>query len=142
MNYQDILEEIARETRSVTRRGQVADYIPALRKVPLSRFGMSVRTVDGGEFKVGDADVPFSIQSISKLFTLMLAFGMVGDGIWTRCGKEPSGTKFNSLVQLEYDDGIPRNPFINAGALVVTDCVISHTRDARGTIRDYARVLA
>jgi glutaminase len=72
----------------------------------------------------------------------MLAISMVGDEIWTRCGKEPSGTKFNSLVQLEYEEGFPRNPFINAGALVVTDCVISRARDARRTIRDYARVLA
>ncbi len=142
MNYQELLEEIAREIRSVAHRGQVADYIPALRKVPLTKFGMSLRTIDGAEFKVGDADEPFSVQSISKLFTLMLAISMVGDEIWTRCGKEPSGTKFNSLVQLEYEDGVPRNPFINAGALVVTDCVISRRGDARRTIRDYARVLS
>jgi glutaminase len=142
MNYQEILEEIAREVRPVAKRGQVADYIPALRRVPPGKFGMSLRTIDGTEFKVGDADEPFSIQSISKLFTLMLAISMVGDEIWTRCGREPSGTKFNSLVQLEYEDGIPRNPFINAGALVVTDCVLSHTRDACKTIRDYAQVLA
>jgi glutaminase len=142
MDYRDLLDDIAREVRPHFGKGKVADYIPALARVPPSRFGMAIATVDGAVHTVGDALEPFSIQSISKAFTLMLAMSMVGDELWTRCGKEPSGSRFNSLVQLEYEAGVPRNPFINAGALVVTDCVMSHCRDAKRAIRDYARVLS
>jgi glutaminase len=85
---------------------------------------------------VGDSGVPFSLQSISKLFALILALPAQGDGLWARVGREPSGNAFNSLVQLEYERGIPRNPFINAGALVVTDLLHAQTGDACGAIRD------
>lgn len=142
MSYQDLLDEIAREVRPYFGKGAVAGYIPALRRVPVTKFGMSLCTVTGAVYSVGDAEEPFSIQSISKLFTLMLAMSMVGDEIWTRVGKEPSGTPFNSLVQLEREAGVPRNPFINAGALVVLDCVMTHAKDVKSTIRDYARVLS
>ena len=102
MNYQQLLEEIQREVRPHFGKGTVAAYIPALRRVSPAKFGMSVKLVTGEEYAVGDSAEPFSIQSISKLFTLMLAMSMVGDEIWTRVGKEPSGTPFNSLVQLEH----------------------------------------
>jgi glutaminase len=142
MNYQDLLEEIRREVRPHFGKGKVADYIPALARVPPDKFGMALVTVEDEEYVVGDGDEPFSIQSISKLFTLMLTMSMVGDEIWTRCGKEPSGTAFNSLVLLEHEAGVPRNPFVNAGALVVVDCMMGHAKDARRTLRDYIRVLA
>lgn len=142
MNYQAILEEIAAQVRQHQGKGKVADYIPALASVPGDRFGMAVRTVEGQEFQVGHADEQFSIQSISKLFVLMLAISRLGDSIWTRVGKEPSGDPFNSLVLLEHEDGFPRNPFINAGALVVLDCLLSSVRDAKGLILDYVRVLS
>jgi glutaminase len=99
----------------------VADYIPALDQVPPRQFGMAVALVDGKTFAVGDANVPFSLQSITKLFTFVLALKTVGDELWQRVGREPSGAAFNSMVQLETERGIPRNPFINAGALVITD---------------------
>ena len=142
MEYNELLENIVHEIRPYFGKGQVADYIPALANVPPTKFGMAIATVDGTVHTVGDALEPFSIQSITKAFTLMLAMSLVGDELWTRCGKEPSGSKFNSLVQLEYEQGIPRNPFINAGALVVTDCVMSHCRAPKNTIRDYVRVLS
>lgn len=142
MSYQSILENIYREVRPSIGRGVVADYIPALARVPADRFGMAVATIRGEQFRVGDADERFSIQSISKVFMLTLAFRHRGQRLWRRVGREPSGTRFNSLVQLEYENGIPRNPFINAGAQVVTDCVISHSRDARAGIRDFVRELA
>lgn len=104
---------------------------------------MAVVLTDGRCFSVGDAAEPFSIQSISKLLTLMIAIGAIGDEVWCRVGKEPSGTAFNSLVQLEYESGIPRNPFVNAGALVVLDCVLKRMGDRTAdAIRDYARVLS
>jgi len=142
MEYSELLENIVHEIRPYFGKGQVADYIPALANVPPTKFGMAIATVDGTVHTVGDAEEAFSIQSISKAFTLMMAMSLVGDELWTKLGKEPSGSKFNSLVQLEYEQGIPRNPFINAGALLVTDCVMTHARAPKNTIRDYVRVLS
>lgn len=139
VDYQRLLEEIATEVRPLVGRGKVADYIPALAAVDPSKFGMAIATVDGQVFGVGDFDVPFSIQSISKVFTLALVLARDGDAIWKRVGREPSGTPFNSLVQLEYERGIPRNPFINAGAMVVTDRLLSVSGDATEALRAFLR---
>ncbi|WP_332688112.1 glutaminase [Devosia sp.] len=124
--------------------GQVANYIPELAKVPVERFGIAVATVGGEVFTAGDALEPFSIQSISKLFTLTLALGKVGDGLWSRVGREPSGNRFNSIVQLEYEQGRPRNPFVNAGAIAVTDLILAGYRpkEAIGDIVRFVRFLA
>lgn len=126
MDLQAILEEVRAEIEPHLGHGEVADYIPALARIDPRRFGLAVTTVEGERFAVGDADEPFSIQSISKIFTLTLALECVGARLWDRVGREPSGTPFNSLVQLEYERGVPRNPFVNAGALVVTDVVLTH----------------
>lgn len=142
MDWQAYLERIANDVKPSLKRGHVAHYIDALARVPSDRFGMAIRTIDGEEFAVGDADMPFSIQSISKLFTLTMAMKFVGDGLWKRVGREPSGNPFNSLVQLEREEGIPRNPFINAGAHVVTDCLASHCRRPRAEILKFVRELA
>ncbi|HBG20471.1 MAG TPA: glutaminase, partial [Desulfobulbaceae bacterium] len=125
-NFQDILEEIHQRMPEFLATGKVADYIPELARISSHKFGMAIRTIDGRLFQVGDATEKFSIQSISKVFTLTLAMQLAGDDIWRRLGREPSGSAFNSLVQLEYEKGIPRNPFINAGALVITDIILSH----------------
>ncbi|HNP61184.1 MAG TPA: glutaminase, partial [Nitrospirales bacterium] len=114
MNYQAILNEIHQEVLNLLPCGTVATYIPQLASVSPQNFGMAVQTVDGDVFQVGQALEPFSIQSISKVYTLTLGLPFEGDNIWTRVGLEPSGSTFNSLVQLEYEHGIPRNPFINA----------------------------
>jgi len=103
MHYQQILEEILREVKPLTLKGKVANYIPALASVPLDKFGIALKTASGEEFVVGDADEKFSIQSISKVFTFTLALKNLEDSLWERVGKEPSGTAFNSLVQLEYE---------------------------------------
>jgi len=142
MDYTSILQDIHEQVRPFLENGRVANYIPELAKIPLTKFGMSVCTSDGDQFHVGDATEKFSIQSISKLFTLTLAMQLEGDAIWNRIGREPSGTAFNSLVQLEYENGIPRNPFINAGALVVTDIILSHLHDAQQTVCDFVCKLA
>ncbi|WP_420430143.1 glutaminase [Hyphobacterium sp.] len=123
-----LLDEIEAEARKSIGRGKVADYIPALARISPERFGMAVCGVDGSEYVAGDADICFSIQSISKVFTLELALKIVGsNALWKRVGREPSGNAFNSLVQLESEQGLPRNPFINAGALVVTDAITART---------------
>ena len=125
MNLQTIADDIVREIEPRLGEGNVADYIPELAKVDPKQFGIAITTVDGKTYQAGHADTPFSIQSISKVFMLTLALGKVGEGLWKRVGREPSGSAFNSIVQLEHEQGIPRNPFINAGAIVVTDVVLA-----------------
>lgn len=142
MDYQALLEEIRNEVRPHFGKGRVASYIPALAGVPPSKFGMAIAAADGRTFAVGDAEETLSVQSISKVFTLMLAMNRIGDMVWTRVGKEPSGDPFNSLVLLEHEQGVPRNPFINAGALVVLDALLASGVDVKRLIRDYARLLS
>lgn len=142
MDWQKHLDRIAKDVRPQCRQGHVATYIDALARIPKDRFGMAARTVDGQEFVTGDGETPFSIQSISKLFTLTMAMNFVGDGLWKRVGREPSGNPFNSLVQLEHEEGVPRNPFINAGAHVVTDCLASNCDDPGRDILEFVRNVA
>ncbi|HWG05246.1 MAG TPA: glutaminase [Beijerinckiaceae bacterium] len=139
-----IVKEIAEEMSQRTDRGEVATYIPELARADLKSFGLAVVDAEGRVFASGDSDTPFSIQSISKVFTLTLALGMVGDRIWRRVGREPSGNPFNSITQLEYERGVPRNPFINAGALAVTDVIVSsyQPREALGEILRFLQSLA
>jgi glutaminase len=139
-----LIGEVHAELSVRLGEGKVADYIPELAKVPLDRFGIAVATVGGEVFTAGDALEPFSIQSISKLFTLTLALGTVGDSLWTRVGREPSGNRFNSIVQLEAEQGRPRNPFINAGAIAVTDLILAgyQPKEAIGEIVRFVRFLA
>ncbi len=122
MDLQFLLDDIANTLRPLAgREGRVATYIPALARVPKERFGIALCTAQGEEAAAGDADEPFSIQSISKLFTLTQAMQRLGERLWDRIGREPSGNPFNSLVQLESEQGVPRNPFINAGAIAIAD---------------------
>lgn len=125
MNYEKILSEIAAEIEPLRTVGKQADYIPALAKVNPDRFGMCLATVGGDVYEWGDVTERFSIQSVTKVFSLSMALSYMGEELWRRVGKEPSGSAFNSLIQLELDRGIPRNPFINAGAIVVADVLMS-----------------
>lgn len=138
----DVLGSVGKQAAKHQGQGKVADYIPALKRVPKRKFGIAVCTIDGGEYLFGDAEELFSIQSISKVLTLAMALGHVGANLWKRVGREPSGTAFNSLMQLERENGIPRNPFINAGALVVTDTLVQHNKDAKADLLDWARTLS
>ncbi|NTI80939.1 glutaminase [Agrobacterium rhizogenes] len=143
-DLQAVLDSIHAELSPRLGEGKVADYIPELAKVDPNQFGMAIATVDGNIHSVGHADVPFSIQSISKVFMLTLALGKVGESLWNRVGREPSGTAFNSIVQLEREEGIPRNPFVNAGAIAVSDVVLSgHApREAIGELLRFVRYVA
>ncbi|MEU3775394.1 glutaminase [Streptomyces sp. NPDC032472] len=134
-----LLEQIAADVAPLVGSGTPAEYIPALATVDPRRFGMAVADLDGNVFGVGDWQVPFSAQSITKVFALALALAEGGDSLWERVGREPSGNPFNSLVQLEYENGIPRNPFINAGALVVTDRLQTLTGDASSELLEFLR---
>ncbi len=134
-----ILARVHDDVRPLIGRGKVASYIPGLACVPADRYGMAIATLDGKLYKTGDADELFSIQSISKVFTLNLALEALGDDLWKRVGREPSGNAFNSLVQLERERGIPRNPFINAGAHVIADVVLSSAPRARDRLLEFVR---
>lgn len=126
MDFQAVLNEITAEIYPLLgASGQVASYIPALARVSPQHFGIALRTCDGHEAAAGDCSTLFSIQSMSKVFSLTLAMRSLGDSLWDRIGREPSGSPFNSLVQLETERGIPRNPFINAGAIAIADRLIT-----------------
>lgn len=142
MNIQEILEKIEQEVSGITDKGKAADYIPALSGQDLNQFAMAVHTVEGKDYSVGLAQEHFSIQSIAKVFTLSLAMKKFDEEVWMRVGKEPSGTRFNSLVQLEYEEGIPRNPFMNAGALVITDMITEKPGKIKKEILQFVRNLS
>ncbi len=138
-DYQQVIDRIYTEVGPMWPKATPASYIPALAEADPSRFGIAIRTLAGETFTAGQADTPFSIQSISKVFTFAMVARLLGDSIWESVGREPSGTAFNSLVQLEYEQGRPRNPFINAGALVVTDRLIELYPRPKEAILDFVR---
>ncbi len=134
MDFQKILDEIYTEIKPELSRGKVADYIPALAEVEREQFAMTLTLPDGSVYSVGESKKHFSIQSISKAFTFTMALDIYSKRLYKRVGVEPSGNAFNSLVQLEYEHGKPRNPFINAGAIAITDALISHYQDEYKTL--------
>ncbi|HPW65615.1 MAG TPA: glutaminase [Salinivirgaceae bacterium] len=142
MNYQHLIEKIYQEVKPSIGKGKVANYIPALERVDINSFGFAMRTKSGEEYFIGEALKPFSAQSISKLLTLVLCLNNDDTIFDSKVGIEPSGNAFNSLVQLEYENGIPRNPFINAGALVITDILLSQYTNPEDEILFFARELA
>ncbi|MEX2367268.1 MAG: glutaminase [Pseudohongiellaceae bacterium] len=141
---QNLLNDIANTMQQATERGKVADYIPQLAHVDPQQFGIAVATPDGQLFAAGDASVPFSIQSISKVFALTLALGKQGNSLWQYVGREPSGDPFNSIVQLEHESGKPRNPFINAGAIAVVDAIMMghEPKEVLAELLNFVRFLA
>ena len=142
MDYQKILENIYEAIQPYAKEGKQADYIPELAKVNPDQFGMCLHTIYGEIYSIEQADTRFSIQSISKVFSLAMCLSLLGNKLWERVGKEPSGTAFNSLIQLEVEKGIPRNPFINAGAIVMSDILLSHLEHPEEQFLDFVRTLA
>ncbi|UJH91089.1 glutaminase [Antarcticibacterium sp. 1MA-6-2] len=139
MDYQKILNTIYEELSHIDLQGEVASYIPELAKVDPRKFGMHLYVGKGEHFCFGDSTEKFSIQSISKVFTLTIAMQLLGENVWERVDVEPSGDPFNSLTQLEYENGIPRNPFINAGALVICDILVSNYEDPKKELLSFVR---
>lgn len=137
------LEKICQEVEPLLGLGRIPDYIPPLADIPAHKFGMAICTVSGEVLAVGDAHEPFSIQSISKVLTLTQALNLRRGEIWERLGREPSGNPFNSLIQLEYEKGKPRNPFINAGAIVVADIILEYSdEEPLPALLDFVRVIS
>lgn len=139
IDFQAIIEGISNNLQSVEDRGIVATYIPELAKADKNKFGIHLIDSSNNNFSSGDSEEAFSIQSISKVLSLAQAFGKVGDQLWKRVGVEPSGDPFNHLSLLEMENGIPRNPLINAGALVVCDVLISHFDNPKDDFLSYVR---
>jgi len=137
VNYKATIEKIYQKIKVINDDGILASYIPELAKVDAGKFGIHISTIDNYQFGIGDYSDRFSIQSISKVFALSLAFELLGENIWERLGIEPSGTAFNSLIQLELEEGKPRNPFINAGALVICDILISNLKNPKEDFLDF-----
>lgn len=142
MHYEKIFEEIFHELQLTEDKGQVAEYIPELASVDSNQFGVHLTTVEGAGFSFGDAQTQFSIQSIAKVLSFVMAYGRLKSEIWERTNLEPAGTPFNSLLQLEIDMGIPRNPFINAGAIVICDILVSQLADPKEEVLAFVRRLS
>ena len=142
MDYQQVIENIYQEILPYAKEGKQATYIPELAKVNPDQFGMCINTIYGESASIESADTRFSIQSISKVFALAMCLSIKGDELWKRVGKEPSGTKFNSLVQLELEQGIPRNPFLNSGAIVMADILLSNLANPEEDFLNFVRAVS
>ena len=141
IDYQAILDTITNSLKHSAVKGEVASYIPELSNVKEDNFGMYLNLVDGNKFGSGDWDKPFSIQSISKVLTLSRAVPLVGNKIFERVDVEPSGNPFNHMALLELEKGIPRNPLINSGAIVIADMLLSHLENPKEDFLQYVRDL-
>ena len=142
MDYSIILNDTYKEIKALPIIGTIATTIPELASVNPDKFGIYLTTIDNQEYGIGDFDEKFSIQSVSKVLSLTLAFSFLDEKVWQRVGVEPSGNPFNSLVQLEYEKGIPRNPFINAGALVIADILVSELKNPKQDFLEFIRTLS
>jgi len=139
MDYQAVLDLVYKQVMAFENVGSIATYIPELARVNPNKFGVHITTLNDEHFGVGDSEEKFSIQSIAKVLSLSLAYTIKGAELWKRVDVEPSGTPFNSLVQLEYHHGIPRNPMINAGAIVICDVLLSSLQDPKKELIEFIR---
>jgi glutaminase len=142
IDFQNVIEDVYSELKKEVHKGDIASYIPELSNISSENFGIYVRHIDGRSFATGDWNIPFSIQSISKTLSLALAISIYKDLIWKRIDVEPSGNPFNHLSLLELEDGIPRNPFINSGAIVIADMLVSHFENPKQEFLNFVRDLA
>lgn len=141
-NYKKIIEGIYLDLESIDDTGEIANYIPELANVDPNNFGVNITTINKESFGVGDFEKKFSIQSISKILSLTLAYKLEGEKLWKRVDIEPSGNPFNSLLQLETDLGKPRNPFINSGAIVICDVLLSHLKNPKEEFLNFCKEIS
>lgn len=142
IDYREIIDSTFQEIKNAPNKGEIATYIPALGEVDIDKFGISLLTTDGKSYNAGDYNELFSIQSVAKVLALSLAYEYIGEKIWDRVGVEPSGMAFNSIIQLELENGIPRNPLINAGAIVICDIIMSNCSNPSKRIIDFIQILS
>ncbi|WP_347372607.1 glutaminase [Aequorivita sp. Q41] len=139
--YQAILEEIHASLKRIENTGEIASYIPELATISKEKLGIHLQLITGENYAVGDAAEKFSIQSISKVFSLAMAFQLVGNNLLERVDVEPSGNPFNHLSLLELENGIPRNPLINSGAIVIADILLSNLKNPKEDFLGFVRKL-
>ncbi|WP_299779199.1 glutaminase [uncultured Formosa sp.] len=139
MNIKSIIENCYNQVKEIENEGHLAAYIPELANIDPEKFGVYITTMDQNGFGMGDCSEKFSIQSIAKVLSLVMAYRILGKKIWERVDVEPSGNAFNSLLQLEVENGIPRNPFINAGALVISDILLTELDNPKAEFLDFVR---
>jgi glutaminase len=142
MRYESIFSKIYSDLQSSPDLGEIADYIPELKSAQPDAFAVHLSSVQKESFAFGTSSQTFTIQSIAKVLSLVLAYSWEDSSLWQRVGVEPSGTSFNSLLLLEHDQGIPRNPFINAGALVICDILVSHLTNPKQDFLNFVRSLS
>jgi glutaminase len=142
VNFKEIIQNVYHKVKNIDDKGKLTSFIPELKNIDPEHFGVYISTIDDFNFGVGNCYDKFSIQSIAKVLSLSLAYNIQGENIWERIGVEPSGTAFNSLVQLEVENGIPRNPFINAGAIVISDILISNLVNPKKDFLDFVKSLS
>lgn len=140
--YKKIITDVYLDVQKMDDIGKVASYIPELSLVDPTNFGINITTINNESFGIGDYGKKFSIQSICKTLSLTLAYKLEGEKLWERVDVEPSGNPFNSLLQLEADCGKPRNPFINAGAIVIADVLISHLENPKEDFLAFCREIS
>ncbi len=141
MSFQNALNKVYDMVKELPKEGKVASYIPELAKVNPDIFGVHLLSIEGENYHIGNNKHIFSVQSIVKVLTLTLALEFEKDKLWERVNMEPSGNPFNSVVQLEYENGIPRNPFINAGAIVICDILLDHLKNPADNFLGFVRRL-
>ncbi|WP_283636672.1 glutaminase [Aquaticitalea lipolytica] len=142
VDFQSVLNDIYTNLKDEVNRGLVASYIPELSNIDAQHFGIYLKHCNGESYSVGDWNHKFSIQSISKVLSLSMALPLYSEAIWKRVDVEPSGNPFNHLSLLELENGIPRNPLINAGAIVIADVLVSHLKNPKQDFLNYVRDLA
>jgi len=142
LNYSEVIHKALLSINNFIDTGRQANYIPELAKVNPDFFGVSLTCLNSKQFNVGDSKVKFSIQSISKVLSLVMAYNLEGENLWKRLDVEPSGTPFNSLILLELEKGIPRNPFINAGAIVIADVLLKHLKNPEQEFLEFVRLIS
>lgn len=141
-DFQRVLDTINETANNAVERGTIANYIPELAKIDMQKFGIHLIDIGQHHFSAGKGVERFSIQSISKVLTLSMALGLIGENIWKRIDVEPSGDPFNHLSLLELENGIPRNPLINPGAIVVADILVSQLADPKKEFLAFVRNIA
>lgn len=142
IDFQNVLEDIYNDLKNAPQKGAVATYIPELAKQSNTSFGMYIKPINGKSCSVGDWNTPFSIQSVSKVLALSKAIVFEDNNIWKRVDVEPSGNPFNHLSLLELENGIPRNPLINSGAIVIADILVTHLENPKQDFLEYVRAIS
>jgi glutaminase len=120
-DLEQLIQEAVQRGRAVALDGKLASYIPELLNADATSVGIAVQMLDGRSFRAGDAQTPFTIQSVSKVFSLACVLRAGDSTLYPdRISVEPSGDEFHSITRLEVENGRPRNPMINAGAIAVS----------------------